>query len=271
MPVVQTATASCSLCFTPTAGFGTRVGDFCKVVTLKQLLDTTLNLASPANGRAARGVRDFVERSVRCRARRPATCSRHQARLHVIRPHRLAEQLRGSAGGRKRPVACFVVVDLPASVRAEEAENLTALDAEARMIHGREISDLRVGPSASMAGTSSEREVRGRISTSLCCARSSFGSRAMSASLKGFLARFLQDLRGCFRWRSPCRHSWRRAPIEALRLVHVSPGRHDHAHLRTPGAIESIGPKIVCAEGRTPWWAGHGSVGQDRGLARSTG
>src|SRR5262245_66462632 len=65
-----------------------------------------------------------------------------QARLHVIRPHRLAEQLRGSAGGRKKTSQHFHGGRLAGAVRAEKAENLAALDTEAHVIHGREIAEF---------------------------------------------------------------------------------------------------------------------------------
>ena len=63
------------------------------------------------------------------------------ARLHVVRPHRLAEQLRRSAGGRQKASQHFHRGRLAAAVRAEEAENLAALDAEAHMVHGGEIAE----------------------------------------------------------------------------------------------------------------------------------
>src|SRR5262249_56578136 len=110
--------------------FGARIGDFCKVVTLNQLLDTTVNL----------GPRQMVELGVEFEILSNGQfvvereSLRHvadiQARLHVIRPHRLAEQLRGSAGGRKKTSQHFHGGRLAGAVRAEKADNLAALDTE---------------------------------------------------------------------------------------------------------------------------------------------
>ena len=41
----------------------------------------------------------------------------------------------------KQPVSIFIVVDLAAAVGAEEAEDLTATDAEAHVVHCREVTE----------------------------------------------------------------------------------------------------------------------------------
>src|SRR5262249_20889769 len=62
------------------------------------------------------------------------------ARLHVVRSHRRAEQLRRSAGGRQQTRQHFHGGRLAAAVRPEEAEYLAATDAKAHMVHGGEIA-----------------------------------------------------------------------------------------------------------------------------------
>src|SRR5262249_4077553 len=63
------------------------------------------------------------------------------ARLHVVRPHWMTEQLRPSAGWRQKTRQHFHRGRLAAAVRAEEAEDLAATNAEAHMVHGREIAE----------------------------------------------------------------------------------------------------------------------------------
>src|SRR5262245_1269915 len=66
--------------------------------------------------------------------------------LHVVRPHRIAEQLRSSAGGRQKTGQHFHSGRLAGAVRAEEAENLATTDAEAHMVYSREIAELTGKP-----------------------------------------------------------------------------------------------------------------------------
>ena len=62
-------------------------------------------------------------------------------RLHVVRAHRLAEQLARAAGRRQEADQHFHRRRLAAAVRAEEAEDLAARDAEADMIDRDEIAE----------------------------------------------------------------------------------------------------------------------------------
>src|SRR6516225_9925262 len=120
---------------------GTRAGDLHEVETLQQFLDASFNLAC----------RQMIELRVELEilSYRQFIVERESlrhvadiaARLHVVRPHRSAKQLRRSASCRQKTSQHFHCGRLAAAVRAEEAENLAATDAEAHMVYGREIAE----------------------------------------------------------------------------------------------------------------------------------
>src|SRR5262245_60582660 len=64
-----------------------------------------------------------------------------EARLHVVRPHRFAEQFRRSTAWRQKTCQHLHSCRFAAAVRAEEAEDLAATYAEAHMVHRCEIPE----------------------------------------------------------------------------------------------------------------------------------
>ena len=150
--------------------------------------------------------------------------------LHVVRAHRLAEQLACAAACRQKTDQHFHGRRLAAAVRAEEAEDLAAGDFEADVIDGDEIAELARQP----LRLDRRRLVRGGHARThhhfLVQGALGLGHHrdegVVEIGLAGLGEQLLQRARG-----DDLAVVHRHQPVEALGFVHVRGGDH-HAHLR---------------------------------------
>ncbi len=85
-----------------------------------------------------------------------------------------------------RPVSIFIVVDLPQPFEPRKPKISPRPMRMLTWSTAVKSPNRRVSPSASIAGTVSSLDGRGRITTSWCCERSASGSRAMKAASRFF-------------------------------------------------------------------------------------
>src|SRR5208337_1658445 len=154
--------------------------------------------------------------------------------LHIVRAHRLAEQLARAAGRRQEADQHFHRRRLAAAIRAEKAENLAARDLETDVIHRDEVAELPRQPlgldcrrlvGRRHAWTHHDLLVQGALGL-----RHHRNERLVEIGLAGLGEDLLQRSGG-----DDLAVVHRHQPVESLGFVHVGGGDH-HAHLRAARA-----------------------------------
>ena len=157
--------------------------------------------------------------------------------LHVVRAHRLAEQLAQSAGRRQEADQHFHGRRLAAAVGAEEAKNLAARNAEADVIDRDEVAEL---PGQSLGldrrrfvGRGDARRHHDLLVQGALGLRHQRDEGLVEIGLAGLGQELLQRAGG-----DDLAFVHRHQPVEALGFVHIG-GSDDHAHLR-PACADGV-------------------------------
>ena len=169
-------------------------------------------------------------------------------RLHVVRAHRLAEQLARAAARRQEAHQHFHRRRFPAPIRAEEAEDLAAGNPEADVVDRDEIAELAREP----LRLDRRRLVRGGHARThdhfLVQGALGLGHHRDEGLVEIGLARLREQLlqrAGGDDLAVVHRHQ----PVEALRFVHIGGGDND-AHLRPARAdrVDEV-PELAARQG----------------------
>ena len=187
------------------------------------------------------------------------------ARTHVACFERFPEQQRLAFARRQQAGQHFHRRRLAAAVRAEEAENLAALDGEAHPVDRREVAEA-AGEIARDDDGLARRRCDAAVSAAVGDRRAPrSGSSAMNASSSvAAPALGLEFGRGSGR-QAPCRRSW----PPASRTAPLLPYRPSRPARSCPGGASASGrsaPRIGGARAdRRRWSARQGSGDPDRG------
>ena len=119
----------------------TLIGNILQVILLKQFLDPALNLIRGQMIEMRVQVEILPDSEFLIKRERLRHVPDIHARLHVVGFHGLAKQLRRPLCWRQKSCQHFHCRGLAATVRAQEAEDLAAIDAEAHMVHRCEIAE----------------------------------------------------------------------------------------------------------------------------------
>ena len=227
---------------------GTRIDDGLQIVALEQLLNSRADLLF--RQMIEFGMQQEILRDRQFAVERKGL--RHVSDvapgLHVVRAHRLAEQLARAAARRQEAHQHFHGRRFPAPVRAEEAEDLAAGNPEADVVDRDEIAELAREP----LGLDRRRLVRrGDARTHdhfLVQGALGLGHHGDEGVVEIGLARFREQLlqrAGGDDLAVVHRHQ----PVEALRFVHIGGGDND-AHLRPARAdrVDEI-PELAARQG----------------------
>ena len=230
-------------------------------------------VAPRAGGTAARAARGSAARSARRRARRTATCSRRAGASPMSpRVDRLAEQQRLARGRRQQAGQHLHRRGLAAAVRAEEAEDLAALDAEADVVDRGEVAEapgqtVRPRWPAAPSAAAQRRDHRARRWPPRALLRQQ-GDEGVLERRRAGAGRELG--RAC-RWRA----RGRRPSRPASRSARPPPCRRWRRARSCPAGARGCGRSAPRTAGATAdrrrWSARRGSAGRGRGSARSTG
>ena len=248
---------------------GERVGDLAESEARDHLVDARRD----AIGGQVEDVRVQLEVLAHRQLAVEREALRHEADplagLDVARVDRTAEEQRLAVAARQQAGQHLHRGGLAAAVRAQEAEDLAALDAEADVVDGGEVAEAAREPA----------RLDGRRAVVVDARRDAPASGGRGASPPAAARRTRArgssrppsriELRGrAGREHAPGIH--RDEPVEALGLLHVRRGdQHAHAGAARADAVDELPELAPRRAGPRRWWARRGSADRGRGSARS--